>query len=339
MVKGEKTLEVRFADPKSKAGAPTISGATRQLPLGYTVVGSTQQGYNYQGLGLQKNAMSTNAMGTNAMGTNAMGGTNAMNTPQPSNYNNQAVPQAVSQGYYPQNNNSQGITPTLNNPGPSCNIMSTPSPSPQTPGVTFIEFMTGEGRCYYYNTVSGVTQWEKPGVENTIIQNNVQNLGGVGNQQYYQGGGAVTAVTGGINPLNPYIKSTGGTPQIMGGGGRGFGGLGMGQGQGAQGAVGVGRGMGDQAANYGLMAAGGQGYRQGPPGGNLFIFHLPSEWGEQDLLTHFAQYGHIVSARIMTDRATGRSRGFGKYYIFIYIYISIYIYIYIPNPTHRIHII
>jgi RNA recognition motif-containing protein len=51
--------------------------------------------------------------------------------------------------------------------------------------------------------------------------------------------------------------------------------------------------------------------RQGPSGSNLFIFHLPNEWKENDLIEFFKEFGTIISARIMTDRTTGRSRGFG----------------------------
>lgn len=46
-------------------------------------------------------------------------------------------------------------------------------------------------------------------------------------------------------------------------------------------------------------------------GTNLFIFHLPNEWTDEDLEQNFSTFGNIVSARIMTDRETGRSRGFG----------------------------
>ena len=51
--------------------------------------------------------------------------------------------------------------------------------------------------------------------------------------------------------------------------------------------------------------------KQGPPGCNLFLFHLPNEWRVQELLAHFSPFGNIVSARIMTEKATGRSKGFG----------------------------
>ena len=36
--------------------------------------------------------------------------------------------------------------------------------------------------------------------------------------------------------------------------------------------------------------------------------------GENDLRECFKPYGNIVSARIMTDKQTGRSRGFGIFY-------------------------
>ncbi|KEP64884.1 UNVERIFIED_CONTAM: RNA binding protein, putative [Hammondia hammondi] len=49
----------------------------------------------------------------------------------------------------------------------------------------------------------------------------------------------------------------------------------------------------------------------GPPGANVFIFHIPNEWSEHDLLTHFNVYGPVVSARIASDRLSGRNRGFG----------------------------
>jgi len=48
----------------------------------------------------------------------------------------------------------------------------------------------------------------------------------------------------------------------------------------------------------------------GPPGSNLFIFHIPSEWGDADLIHRFQPYGSILSARIRRD-ATGRNIGYG----------------------------
>lgn len=49
----------------------------------------------------------------------------------------------------------------------------------------------------------------------------------------------------------------------------------------------------------------------GPPGCNLFVFHLPDDWTDDDLLEYFAPHGSVVSAKVMKELGTGRSRGFG----------------------------
>jgi RNA recognition motif-containing protein len=43
----------------------------------------------------------------------------------------------------------------------------------------------------------------------------------------------------------------------------------------------------------------------------LYVGNLP--WGatESDLADAFSQYGSVISSRIITDKETGRSRGFG----------------------------
>ncbi|KAF8821370.1 clustered-asparagine-rich protein [Cardiosporidium cionae] len=48
----------------------------------------------------------------------------------------------------------------------------------------------------------------------------------------------------------------------------------------------------------------------GPLGSNLFIFHLPSEWTDIDLLIHFALFGNILSARVQAN-TSGKNFGFG----------------------------
>ncbi len=44
---------------------------------------------------------------------------------------------------------------------------------------------------------------------------------------------------------------------------------------------------------------------------NIYVGNLSFQTTEQDLGDHFAQYGEVTSARVITDRDTGRSRGFG----------------------------
>lgn len=48
----------------------------------------------------------------------------------------------------------------------------------------------------------------------------------------------------------------------------------------------------------------------GPAGANIFIFHIPNEWSQTDLLSAFSPFGNIVSAHIATEKNTGRNRGF-----------------------------
>lgn len=51
--------------------------------------------------------------------------------------------------------------------------------------------------------------------------------------------------------------------------------------------------------------------KTGPPGANLFVFHLPNEHKDSDLMELFSAYGNVISARVMTEPRTGKSKGFG----------------------------
>ena len=87
-----------------------------------------------------------------------------------------------------------------------------------------------------------------------------------------------------------------------------------------------GRGGGNPGANPG--AAGGQppnfypaatpgppiqttAHNKGPEGANLFIFHIPNHFTNLDMWHLFCHYGNLLSVRIMVEKDTGRSRGFG----------------------------
>lgn len=44
---------------------------------------------------------------------------------------------------------------------------------------------------------------------------------------------------------------------------------------------------------------------------NIFVGNLPFSTGSDDLDTLFARHGSVARAQVITDRDTGRSRGFG----------------------------
>ena len=46
-------------------------------------------------------------------------------------------------------------------------------------------------------------------------------------------------------------------------------------------------------------------------GNRLYVGNLPYSFRDQDMLQTFGQYGTIVSAKVMIDRDTDRSKGFG----------------------------
>ena len=46
-------------------------------------------------------------------------------------------------------------------------------------------------------------------------------------------------------------------------------------------------------------------------GRKLYVGNLPDSVTEQDLSDKFATFGTVESAKLITDRDTGRSRGFG----------------------------
>ena len=46
-------------------------------------------------------------------------------------------------------------------------------------------------------------------------------------------------------------------------------------------------------------------------GNKLYVGNLPYSFRDEDLQQHFGEHGTVTSAKVMMDRDTGRSKGFG----------------------------
>jgi len=51
--------------------------------------------------------------------------------------------------------------------------------------------------------------------------------------------------------------------------------------------------------------------KEGPEGANLFIYQVPTEFNDNDLIQTFMPFGNVLSAKVFIDKNSGLSKGFG----------------------------
>jgi len=143
--------------------------------------------------------------------------------------------------------------------------------APEVP--TWLVYADPEGTPYYYNCRTGLSQWDKP--EELRKKDREKNEAKI-----------VSAASG--------LERTS-VPREGGKGGQ------KGSGSGGKGGSKQSKGNKDTSNEADF----------GPPGCNLFVFHLPDDWQDDDLHEYFAPHGAVASAKVMKETGTGRSRGFG----------------------------
>jgi len=179
-------------------------------------------------------------------------------------------------------------------------------PEPPVPKVEmpplWSEYSTPDGEVYYYNSKTGLTQWERPPELDQLIK----PVDKLPDKTFTTAGAAeISKGKGGSGLFDTKGKGDRDKDRLVG----------VGDDESAkQAARPRRRGKGD--GDVGKKKDGGgkdgkDGAEFGPPGCNLFVFHLPDDWTDEDLNEYFAPHGPVVSAKVMKELGTGRSRGFG----------------------------
>lgn len=141
-----------------------------------------------------------------------------------------------------------------------------------------------EGHLYYHNAITGLTQWDKPSdLQPSAVVEMTPFRAGISGMDYRPS-------CDGLPGAREYYTSNSGLSSTM-------------------------LDERNDSGRYVVASSGGCASSEesvyGPPGCNLFVFHLPDEWTDRDLHADFCQFGNIVSAKVMIESATQRSRGFG----------------------------